>query len=142
MSRTTLKLLVLAATVVALGAMASVARAGDGPVITTSGQPPWRPAPLTPHATISANGPTTSVSSNGNAYYYSPQGLCRRYVVGVSASPNSPFAITVGPTQQPVDIRVSAPLSQATWRSTPRACSRARTRGASTRALKGSWYRR
>src|SRR4029079_16635200 len=88
MSRTSLKLLVLAATVVALGAMASLAQADSGPVITTGpvGQPPVA-LPLckavTAHAHISAHGPTTSASSNGNAYYYSPQGLCRRYVVGV-----------------------------------------------------------
>jgi len=115
MSRTSLKLLVLAATVVALGAMASVAQAGDGPVITTGPVVPPVALPLcnavTPHATISANGPTTSVSSNGNSYYYSPQGLCRRFVVGVGTPANGQFTITVAPSVQPANPSLCNQLS-------------------------------
>jgi hypothetical protein len=94
MTRTSLKLLALTATIVALGAAASVAQAG--PIVLG----PFCNA-VTPHATISANGPVSSVSSNGNAYFYSPQGLCYRYVVSVTPPSSGQFTISVAPTVAP-----------------------------------------
>ena len=85
MSRRSLKLLALTVAIVALGAWASIARA-DGPILNLGDLC----AGASPHATISANGPVTTATSNGNSYFYSPQGLCYRYVVGVGATPNTP----------------------------------------------------
>jgi hypothetical protein len=96
MSRRTLTLLVLTATIVALGASASVAR-GDGPIINLGDLCAGAP----PHATISATGAVTTATSNGNSYFYSPQGLCYRYVVGVGAALNTQYTVTIAPTIQP-----------------------------------------
>jgi len=96
MSRRTLTLLALTVTIVALAASASVARA-DGPVINLGDLCAGAP----PHATISANGPVTTATSNGNSYFYSPQGLCYRYVVGVGAALNTQYTVTIAPSIQP-----------------------------------------
>jgi hypothetical protein len=112
MSRTSLKLLALAATVVALGAAASVAQAG-GPVAGTGDQIVYSPFcnAVTPQASISASGPVTSASSNGNAYFYSPQGQCYRYVVAVTAPLSGQFTITVAPSVAPASKSLCSELS-------------------------------
>ena len=96
MSRNSLKLLALTVAIVALSAGAAIARA-DGPILNLGDLC----AGASPHASISANGPATTTTSNGNSYFYSPQGLCYRYVVGVGATQGTQFTVTVAPSIEP-----------------------------------------
>ena len=53
----------------------------------------------------------SAASSNGNAYYYSPQGLCRRFIVGVGTPTSGQFTITIAPSVQPTNKNLCNELS-------------------------------